>query len=231
MLQNIFTVDFHSHIIPGADHGCHSKEEFESQMKLYRNAGIDAVVATPHFYPNQHSISGFLSTVDASYAENCVSCTDKTPRIYLGAEVLVCENIHRMPDLEKLCIRNTNILLLELPLSGCSSSLIQSVEKVIEQDYTVVLAHIDRYLPRYAEDIHNLLDAGAYAQINATAFSGFHGEKKLLPYLKSGKVVAFGSDLHETDKKSIRAFENLVKLPHGFFAQTMEKTVQLLQVE
>jgi protein-tyrosine phosphatase len=42
-------IDFHCHVLPGADHGSDSLACSLSQMKKAAAAGIDVIVATPTF--------------------------------------------------------------------------------------------------------------------------------------------------------------------------------------
>ena len=82
-------IDFHSHIIPGADHGCATSKEAAEQLIMMKNAGIGTVVATPHFYPEQHRIDDFMSRVDVGVASLQQAYAEEAPRILLGAEVLL----------------------------------------------------------------------------------------------------------------------------------------------
>ena len=54
-------VDFHSHILPRADHGSDSIETTQKQLQMIAEAGTEAVVATPHFYPDKDTPSAFLT--------------------------------------------------------------------------------------------------------------------------------------------------------------------------
>ena len=45
MRYGIRITDFHSHVLPGADHGSDSVETSERQLELLNGAGIDRVVA------------------------------------------------------------------------------------------------------------------------------------------------------------------------------------------
>ena len=53
-------IDFHAHILPGADHGSDGLETSLRQLALAEEAGVDTIVATPHFYPQSDSFSEFL---------------------------------------------------------------------------------------------------------------------------------------------------------------------------
>ena len=222
------SIDFHAHIIPFADHGCASPEEAAKQLLMMHKAGIETVVATPHFYPAQDNVEDFIVRVDDGIRALMPVCPAPAPKLLLGAEILLCPSIHKMPDFEKLCIRGTRVCLLELPINGCTEDLFETVDDILSLGYTVVLAHINRYLSSFADQIEYLLDMGALAQVNASALKGFWNRRRLLPYLESGCVVAFGSDLHGQDQKTMDAFAALSKLPNDLFARICEKSAGLL---
>lgn len=222
-------IDFHSHIIPGADHGCASATEATQQLIMMKNAGIGTVVATPHFYPAQHDVEDFLLRLENGIKLLREVRPADAPRLLLGSEVLLCPGLHKMPGVETLCIRGTRTMLLELPFTGCTQELIDSVEDILSYGYTVVLAHINRYLQNDEDAIDYLLRMGAWAQINASSLRGILGRKRLMPYVESGSVVAFGSDLHGTDKKAIADFAALQKLPPDLLDWIFQKSEALLE--
>lgn len=222
-------IDFHSHIIPGADHGCASSDEAVQQLIMMRNAGIATVVATPHFYPAQHDVEDFLARVDFGVERLLSKLPENAPSLHLGAEVLLCPRLHKMDGFESLCIRGTRVMLLELPFSGCNKDMIETVGDMLDLGYTIVLAHIDRYIKNFSDQIDCLLEMGAWAQINASSLKGFFDRKRLMPYLESGRVVAFGSDLHGADQKAMDAYAALAKLPNGLFDRVCEQTRMLLE--
>lgn len=205
-------IDFHSHILPHVDHGSNSFDEAKAQLSLVKMSGVETIVATPHFYPHAHNIEDFLSSVNAAAERlSALKAEYQGLRVCLGAEVLVCDALDKMPSLESLCIRGTNILLLEMPSATSWSRYIQSVENILDAGYTVVLAHIDRYMPHYAEGIDKLLRLGARAQINADSLVSLFSRKKLMPYIEGGAVYAIGSDLHGADKKDYKSFVGVEK--------------------
>ena len=223
-------IDFHAHIIPKGDHGCNSDQEAIRQLELLFNAGIGTVVATPHFYPNRHTVKFFNENIERRITELLPSLSDKRPQIALGAEVLIFENIDKMEGIEELCIRGTRTILLEMPMGHeWNNSLFNTVGKLLKKDLKVVLAHIDRYLPRHKDDIKYLLDMGAFAQINAPAFKRFLFKKHLAPFLNSDRLVAFGTDIHGEDKVAIENFADLKKLKNGVFEAVTQRSEDLLK--
>ena len=220
-------IDFHAHVLPSADHGSDSPETSRSQMALLRGAGVDTVVATPHFYPNLHTISDFTFMVD--------ECVDKIrdmvdrPQICIGAEVLYCSGLDTMEGLERLCIRGTRTLLLELPLTDeWDMDLYYTVIR-LSKTYDLVLAHIDRYLPAQHEIIDAFLSMGIPAQINASSLFSAHTKKRLLPYIREGLIYAIGSDLHMADKKTCVTFAKAEKPLGKEYFEIMKRTETLLR--
>ena len=53
-------VDFHSHIIPSANHGSSSVETTISQLKLAQKSSVTRIIATPHFYPSHENVDTFI---------------------------------------------------------------------------------------------------------------------------------------------------------------------------
>ena len=111
------TTDFHSHILPGADHGSDSVETSRGQLDLIGKYGVKRVVATPHFYPQQDNVDTFLDRRRKCAAALAEVMREGDPAVMLGAEVLICEGIDRMSGLDKLTVAGTNCILLEMPMT------------------------------------------------------------------------------------------------------------------
>jgi protein-tyrosine phosphatase len=227
----ISTVDFHSHILCGADHGSQNIATSEAQLKLMSSFGTNVAVATPHFYPEQHSISDFLNDVEgALYKTKQIDLNSKI-ELCVGAEVMVCQGLENLAGLDRLCIRGTNCILLELPTaSSWNRGVIDTIEHIIDKNYTVVLAHIDRYFPKRESEIDHILSLGALAQINASAFFTLGLKRKMLSYIDAGVVCAFGSDLHGVDTKQYKMFASLPKrIGKERFEYVMSKANELIE--
>lgn len=226
-------VDFHAHVLPAADHGSAGLTDTKHQLALYRKEGVDTVVATPHFYPNSVSIDAFLAMEDSAAAElSELIATEQqaSPRVLLGAEVLYCDHIHHMEGIERLCIRGTNVLLLELPLSSgkWSSTLFHTVRELSKR-FCVVLAHIDRYTRAHADDLMALIEDGALAQVNAYALTSLFERRRLAPFFECGAVVALGSDLHKVDASAVQKLIRAKKQLGEDYDEIMARAMELLK--
>ena len=164
-------IDFHAHILPGCDHGSDGWETSRRQLKLAREAGVEVICATSHFYGHHVSVESFLEKRERCYEELLAHAPMNAPKVLLGAEVLAFEGIDRLPDLKKLRLQGTKLLLLEMPFNRWSEGLLDSVEAISDdEDFRIVLAHVDRY------------DRKAVEQLS-----------------REGLIVAVGSDIHGTE--------------------------------
>ncbi len=196
-------IDFHAHILPGADHGSADVKTSLKQLELLKGAGISTVIATPHFYPARKKAADFLEKRERCAADLLSMEGAKGIEIILGAEVLVCEGMEHMADLELLTVSGTDVLLLEMPMRGWTAELFETVEEIASR-FKVVLAHIDRYP---WEDVSELLSIdGVRAQLNVSCLSGMFGYKKFLRLCDEGRIAAIGSDLHGADEKGVKSF-------------------------
>lgn len=201
-------VDFHSHIIPRADHGSDSVSTSLEQLRLASKYGVSRIVATPHFYPQRSDVDSFLAKRARGYCSLLESIDENAPRIILGAEVLYCENLENLPNLDKLCLGNSRILLLELPFSDFDRGVTRTIRSLIDADYQILLAHADRYSP---EDINSILMPGVKIQLNAKSLATLFKNKQLYSWISDGWVVALGSDIHNADEQAYKQFTKAQK--------------------
>lgn len=215
-------IDFHSHILPEMDDGSRSIEESISMLDSLKRQGIDKVVATPHFYANDESVADFIARRKKSYDSLTASVTDSVPSILLGAEVKYYEGISRLADLKSLCVENSCLLLLEMPMKRWTEYVLRELVDIsCSGKVTLVLAHVERYI-RFQQPgvIDRLLRNGILLQINASFVCGLFSKRKALGLLKRQAVHFLGSDCHNmTDRPPDigKAYEIIEKkLGNGF---------------
>ena len=221
---NIKTIDFHSHILPAADHGSDGIDTSLSQLGLLEAAGVDIVVATSHFYPQNETVDAFIERRERAARELAAHKSDKI-KIALGAEVYCMAGLENMEGLEKLTIKGTNTLLLEMPMSFWNTNVITTVFALNER-FDIVLAHIDRYP---SNELEKLLYLGIPVQVNAANILRRHNKKRLSVWLGEGIVSAVGSDLHGADKKAVKSFLKAQKLLKYDIEEIFQKTEALIK--
>ena len=197
--------DFHAHILPGVDHGSENLSTSLSQLAIAERNSVKRVLATPHFYPNTHTLSTFLELRDGAADELYKARKVSMPEFQVGAEVLICDGLHRFPDIDKLCFSGTKYLMLELPFFDFSESYAVTAGELVDMGYEVILAHADRYPENV---IDTMLASGVeHLQINTDSLVGiFRKKNHIFRWIDEGLVCALGSDIHGTCGKAYRDF-------------------------
>ena len=185
--------DFHAHILPGADHGSNGLETSLCQLELAEAAGIDTIVATPHYYPQSDDFTQVLKKREVCYSL-LMNNYHGPIRILPAAEVRMCTGIDHLKGVRELCIPGTDIMLCELPFHGYGSGLDETFLR-LQDDLQIepILVHVDRYDPKLIE---KLSEMGLRGQVNADAVCHHMGRRRLFSWIDEQTVVALGSDIH-----------------------------------
>ena len=203
-------VDFHAHILPRADHGSSSSETSLSQLKNAKAAGVDTIIATPHFYIEQNSVEEFLARREGCYAR-LQKKYDGEIKIIKAAEVQLAIGLSELPDLEKLCIGDTKYILLEFPPEPWPYWMFDFVTDIIEKrGLKPIIAHIDRYSSRGRAKLLNI--PGAMFQVNAESLLKIgKAKRECLELLKNGSAHFIGSDVHGKGEGTYKRFSRAIK--------------------
>lgn len=192
-------IDMHCHILPGVDDGARDVETSLAMLEASRAQGVQYMVATPHFYATRDRVDTFLDRRREAWETLKSRMGADYPGIVLGAEVAFFRGISRAERLEALKIEGTDCLLLEMPFRPWSEDDVDEVSEILEKHgYTIVLAHIERYLAMRgnADYIGNLLELPVLAQINAESLLDWRQRGKLIKMVRNGQVHLLGSDCH-----------------------------------
>lgn len=193
-------IDFHSHILPNIDDGSRSIEESVAILDLMAEDGVDVVAATPHFYCSETSMEEFLSRRYDAFERLKPFLKPQHPKIILGAEVLYDDVLTGGIDLSPLYLQGTDYILLEMPYTQLTDDIIGGVERIIEGDAKVLVAHIERYLNFTSyQELERLMRLDVLGQINARSLMSFTSKRRCFKLIKDGYVHVMGTDFHRTD--------------------------------
>lgn len=197
------TVDIHTHILPSMDDGSASVEESLQIIAELSRQGVDTIAATPHFYADRENPDAFLERRSRAF-ELIQGKYDPRMTVLTGAEIYYYPGISRSEALPKLTIGSTKLLLVEMPFSDWSSSMIQELLTIQRyRSLDVVIAHIDRYI-----GVHNtkyrdeLLQNGILFQVNASAFLDKKRRAAVFHLLKQDAVQFVASDCHNLQTRA-----------------------------
>ncbi len=198
--------DFHSHILPCIDDGSESVDMSVEMLTLLKSQGVDKVVLTPHYY-RDGSVLEFCSARDEAYNAlnaHISDCGADVPELIKAAEVKLYPGLWKNEDLGMLCVEGTKVILVELPYEKLSGWMFNEVYALCTKGYLPVLAHIERYYPKYAskdEILKKLLTMSVMAQCNAESFRDFRRKRLIDKIICSGKLAAIGSDCHDVSER------------------------------
>jgi protein-tyrosine phosphatase len=199
-------IDLHCHLLPGVDDGPDSLVESIEMCRLAAEDGCRLLFATPHLnhprWPGQEVER--LRRLTAELA----AAVEGTIEVRLGAEVRLDEALAEHPE-ELLAsggaigLGDSHCLLLEAPHVGAAPELESAVHELRVAGWQPILAH-----PELVEGIAGhpgraaeLVDAGAWLQVTATAVTGELGRavRRLVDdWIDQGLVHFVASDAHGT---------------------------------
>jgi tyrosine-protein phosphatase YwqE len=197
-----FSVDMHSHILPGIDDG---SPDLETSVLLVRglyDLGISTCIATPHIigalYPNNHQ------TIEAALGklQKALVMANVPMQVTAAAEYMLDDYfMELLQKPEPLRTLHDNWLLTEIPYTTEPVNLPEMVFHIITGGYQPVLAHPERYL-YFHNDLRyykKLKDLGFILQVNLLSLTGYYGKPvaSAAKYiLKEGLAGLVGTDLH-----------------------------------
>jgi protein-tyrosine phosphatase len=217
-------IDFHSHILPAIDDGSKNVEESIVLLDMLKDQGIKTVVATPHFDVQRETPAAFIERRQESYEMLRPHLKKDHPEIILGAEVGYYPGIERRHTIRSLCAGDSNLLLLEMPISEWTEYTVREVVELASgKAMNIALAHAERYIGlQKMKNIRLLNEGGILMQYNADFFLRFGQKRKALKMLEHGDIHLIGSDCHNITMRPPRIGEAHAlikqKLGEGFYS-------------
>lgn len=194
--------DIHNHSIFGVDDGSKSMDMSLAMMDIAYEEGIRGIILTPHYNKRIWDVDG--ETIEAVYKQLTEKVNEKYPdmQLYLGCEIYY--NQETEGDLAEGRISSmagSKYILIEFNTSESYRRIKQAVVEALQNDYLPIIAHVERYecIMKDASLIGELIDQGAYIQVNAKTIDGENGRaaKKLAKGLLKQHLVHFvGTDAH-----------------------------------
>lgn len=192
-------VDFHSGVLPRID-----AEDLEAEveksveiLKILHKAKIKTVVATPYFNSVDDNVPSFLAKREEAYkllSEKIKGLS--LPRVILGSEVLFTTSLLDTKGVSKLCVGDTNYIMLALPYQEYSEIVLETLQKIIiSRNLCPIIAHIEKYLEFYTmEQIEKISSLGVIMQLSCDAIINRATRKDALELLSRNVVQIIGSN-------------------------------------
>ncbi|MEE3419771.1 MAG: CpsB/CapC family capsule biosynthesis tyrosine phosphatase [Lachnospiraceae bacterium] len=200
--------DMHCHVLPGIDDGSKSWEMSMRMLKKSWDAGVRAVIATPHYLPWRHTIIA---------KDVPVLCQEATRRfkeefgldlpIYPGQELYYhIELVSAIEEGKALTLNGTRYVLVEFAEEENYSVMVEAAESLLRNGYQPIFAHVERFSAlRNEKNLDDILGRGVLLQSNFEEPSngGFlNGTVRWLAKRYKREEISFlGSDMHNLTKR------------------------------
>jgi len=205
-----YTVDIHSHLLPGIDDGVENWEQSLTILRELADLGFTRAVTTPHilaeFYPN--SPETILPLRDE--LRKILKEEGLTIEVDAAAEYYVDEAFMELIESSNqlLCFGDKKYVLFETGFLNEPRFLREAIFQLKSRGYQPIMAHPERYT--YFQESPALLNDYAELvlfQVNVLSFMGYYSSaaKSIVKQLAKANQISFlGSDLHKP--KQLSAF-------------------------
>ncbi|MCF8106265.1 MAG: hypothetical protein K9K64_12350 [Desulfohalobiaceae bacterium] len=172
-------IDVHCHILPGLDDGPSSMGESLEMVRMAAQDGIAKIVCTPHYIP------GLYRPQQQSIKAACQELTRQILKHEIPMDIFPGAEIHidavSTEDFAPDGLTTINVTgsyaLIELPYQIMPRHIEDVFWKLISQDITPILAHVERY-PYLIHDplpLNDWLHMGVGLQVTASSLFGLFG--------------------------------------------------------
>lgn len=193
--------DIHSHILPGVDDGCRSMGETLKTLEEACRQQIEAVVATPHFYPGRYQVpsSQVLEVLERVKRECGIRKIEI--HLYAGHECFYYSGlVKELNNGNALTIAGTDYVLVEFEPNCSYCYLYQGLRNLRQDGYKPILAHFERYeCLKSADNLAELKEQGIRLQMNYDTVilkGGFFRKQIWRQLISQGIVDYLASDCH-----------------------------------
>ena len=152
-------LDIHTHCLPNMDDGAKSVDESKRMLRDSFSQGVEICIATPHCVIHKSTdITDFIDKRNERYSELREELEENRlayPKIKLGAEVYLDNDISRYEDIKSVCLGESPYMLIELPWYIDLALHSEWIYNLCLKGIKPVIAHIDRN-ENWEEILHEL---------------------------------------------------------------------------
>ena len=196
--------DIHCHILPGVDDGPSYIEKAVEMAYAAEQAGIKAIVCTPHYTDDKFKNSSENNRLILNSFIKAIKCSDIRIEVYLGNEVHITPDIEKLLELKNvITLNNSRYILIEMPAHNKPLFTDNVIFKLKLRGLVPIIAHPERYewVNRNPKELSRIIDKGCLSQLNIASINGYYGErvrKVAKALLKENYIHILGSDSHSS---------------------------------
>lgn len=210
--------DIHTHILFNVDDGAQTQEESLAMLDVAYQTGTRAVFFTPHT-----GNSGFCyERANEHLLQLKPLIIERYPdlKIYGGSEILFSAlTLELLLSKQVPTLADSSYPLIEFDPAVFYGDMMDAVRQLANNGFTPIIAHAERYECMHPALAYQLIDMGAYIQLNARSVLGKHGRKvkRICKHLLQGHLVHFiASDAHNAVIRSPDLSECAAYIEHRF---------------
>lgn len=194
-------IDIHCHILPGVDDGAKDIEETRAMLRTARKQRVRWLIATPHYETGMEKLEKICQVRALKEARGAAAEIDPGMRIYSGNEILYDSgSIDALKNGYARTLAGSPYVLIEFYPWTEYLTICRAVQRLQEEGYWPVLAHVERYraLERM-EHVQDLVKLGTVVQTNADVLAGKNGRalrRRIRDLIGEELVHLVGSDAH-----------------------------------
>lgn len=200
-------IDIHSHVLPGLDDGASTMEETLAMLRVARESGTTAIVATPHADTRFRFDPG---RVDALIAE-ALELAGGGIALHRGCDLhLMYDNVlDALEHPARYTINGRGYLMVELSDLVIFPNTGELFDRLEQRGMRIVVTHPERnpLLRQRLELIEEWAAKGRYFQITAQSLTGRFGQRAQAfsqTLLDRGLAHFIASDAHDVESRPPR---------------------------
>jgi tyrosine-protein phosphatase YwqE len=206
--------DMHSHLIPGIDDGAQNLAQSIELIQDILDLGFRKIITTPHVMVDYYRNNRETITTGLTILKDELKRRRMEVEIEVAAEYYFDEGFENKIERRDILTLGDNYLLFEIPFSTYPINLFEVINKIIDNGYTPILAHPERYsyLHGSINNYRRIKDAGCYFQLNTISLTGYYGRpvQRMAEELVDSFLIDFlGSDMHHAIHCRIRCYKLL----------------------
>ena len=210
MRDEIRMIDIHSHVVFGVDDGAKTEKDTRDLLEESYKQGVRTIIATPHRRRGMFETDIEIIKENFKRVEEIAGEVASDLRVYLGSEIYYKEGeIAKIESGAYPRLAETDYVLVEFPYEMRYKEIHRALNKVILLGLTPVVAHVERYNDVDEKGVQELINMGAYIQVNAASVlkpkligdKHKHYKKRAKKYLDAELVHFIASDMHNIDSR------------------------------
>ncbi len=181
----------------------------------YSNGITTCVLTSPFSLHKKGDTERFINQKENELQKLKQLNLDGVPQILYCAKVLLDHDLSLHKEIDKLCIDNTNYLLIELPNYDRIQDFDEWIYSLNIKGIVPIIAHAERY-PLWKNLINGLSSVNVCYQVNASTISNIFKRNFVRKLISQRKKFFISSDTHDSASQPFNIFMALKKTRRYF---------------